>query len=91
MPAPQFIEWSRDEGYKVRRMRWGGFVYEERGGGAGFNQSRRTFERVEGEWPDDDTLITLADGDDPDHPRHFGGFVKDGDGLYVKHITVYTD
>lgn len=90
MPAPQFIEWVGG-GFARRRMRWGKFVYEERGGGAGFTQRRRTFERIAGEWPDDATLITLADGDDPEHPHHFGGFVEAGDGPSVKRITVYTD
>ncbi len=87
MPAPTFVAWIG----RHRRMRWGKFVYEERGGGAGFNHSRRTLQRIEGEWPDDATLITLADGDDPEQPHHFGGFVRDGDGPNEKHITVYTD
>lgn len=87
MPAPQFVAWV---GTNSRRMQWGKFVYEERGGGAGFTQRRRIFERIEGDWPDDTTLITLADGDDPEHPHHFGGFVEDR-GPDAKHITVYTD
>ena len=88
MSAPTFVAWIRTHS---RRMRWGGFVYDERGGGAGFTQSRRILKRIEGDWPDDATLITLADGDDPDHPHHFGGVVVDGDGPDEKRITVYTD
>ncbi len=89
MAAPTFIKWTGGGAKPRHRMRWGKFVYEERGGGVGFNQKRRTFELIEGEWPDDATLITLADDDDPDQPHHFGGFVED-DGV-VKRITVYTD
>ena len=33
-------------------------------------------ELLSGAWPDDNSLITLCDGDDPKTPHHFGGKVN---------------
>jgi hypothetical protein len=47
-------------------------------------------ELIEGEWPSDDDLITLADGTIPPKGFHFGGVVYP---LYEnsKIVEVYTD
>lgn len=85
---PQFEGWVGD-GHTTRRMRWGEFVYEDRSAGSRYGSKPVTFRRIEGEWPSNEALITLADGDDPAHPHHFGGTVN-GFGE-ERHIVVYTD
>jgi len=55
----------------------------------GYSMSRYNVKLLEGEWPADNDMITICDGDEPPHARHFGGSVtKNGDLAYV---TVYTD
>lgn len=49
---------------------------------------------MDGKWPKDDDLITLADGGDPalsGHPRHFGGDVRGADSGNTKSVTVNVD
>jgi len=46
---------------------------------------------VEGEWPSDNDLVTLCDGDTPPNSRHFGGTVrKSADGKSAQ-VDVYVD
>lgn len=57
----------------------------------GYSEHRFHVELVEGEWPDDNDLITLCDGDTPPHSRHFGGHVrKSQDGMSAE-VSVYVD
>lgn len=43
----------------------------------------------EGEWPSDEDLVTLCDGDIPPKSRHFGGTVNKGTEKAT--VSVYTD
>ena len=73
--GPHFVEWV-GEGYRERRMRWGAFVYLERGTRNGVGSKDYTVTREAGEWPSDADLITLCDGSAPARPHHFGGNVS---------------
>ena len=46
-------------------------------------------ELVEGNWPSDHDMITICDGDEPPHSRHFGGMVRKSGNQAA--VTVYTD
>ena len=86
---PEFVGWI-GEGRTRARRRWEGFVYDEISVASGYANKSVVLQRVEGEWPDDATLITLADGDDPEHPSHFGGKVwRYAAGM--RRVTVYID
>ena len=63
--------------------------FEYYGQRAGSKKYRATL--VNGKWPNDNDLITLADGSDPKNgPRHFGGKVSNfTDGR--KEVVVWTD
>jgi len=55
----------------------------------GYSMSEYDVRLLEGDWPADNDMITICDGDEPPHSRHFGGTVtKSGD---LAHVTVYTD
>lgn len=86
MTAPRYTGEVTDDG---GIHEWGEFRYAMYGG-SGYSNKWRIIKRLAGEWPTDAQLITLADGDDPDHPSHFGGRV---DALHndTKHVTVYVD
>ena len=57
----------------------------------GYSEHRFRVELMGGEWPSDDDLITICDGDTPPHSRHFGGRVsKSTDGRSAD-VTVYVD
>lgn len=51
---------------------------------------------IEGQWPGDDDLITLCDGDIPPERNHFGGKVsplitEKGESKDCKIVKVFTD
>lgn len=86
---PEFVKWIGD-GFKVRRMRWGGFEYDEAAASGSRTVKAHEFRLVAGEWPDDGALITLNDGGDPRFPNHFGGrvtYLNDG----AKRVETYID
>ena len=57
----------------------------------GYSEHRFHVELVEGEWPPDNDLVTLCDGDAPPDARHFGGSVaKAADGRSAE-VVVYKD
>ena len=75
MARPEFIEWVETGG---ARRRCGDFEYIDGLPGSQasyYGRKVQVIERVSGEWPSDKDLITIADGDDPESPHHFGGQV----------------
>lgn len=48
-------------------------------------------ELVGGEWPSDNDLITLCDGDTPPYSRHFGGAVRKSPDGKSASVNVYVD
>ena len=86
---PEFVKWV--ERYKVARRRWGQFVWDE-SIGPGTNATKVVImKRVAGDWPDNSALVTLADGDDPRYPNHFGGRVVPLIHSDKKTVEVYVD
>jgi hypothetical protein len=57
----------------------------------GYSEHRFHVELVGGEWPSDNDLITLCDGDMPPHSRHFGGRVSKSTDGKAADVTVYVD
>ena len=57
----------------------------------GYSEHRFHVELVEGEWPTDNDLITLCDGDTPPASRHFGGHVRKGPDGKSAEVSVYVD
>lgn len=87
MTAPRYTGETTAEGHGIHE--WEGFRYSETGWTRPASKLRE-ITRLAGEWPTDDQLLALADGDDPDHPSHFGGLVE-AVSPATKRVTVYTD
>lgn len=83
-----FISWIG--GYKFSQKRWNNFSYLEET--TGVTRSMKIFNviRLDGSWPSDEDLITLCDGDAPNHPSHFGGKVTETF-TDTKKVVVFTD
>lgn len=72
-----------------KRVEWNGAKFTVQFKRKGYAHDDYTVILDEGEWPSDDDLLTICDGDIPPHARHFGGTVsKSGNKASV---TVYTD
>lgn len=86
---PEFLGWQNGLG-KTARRKFGEFVWDEDSLPGSNSRKVKQMTRIEGYWPDDESLITLADGDEPPRKFHFGGIVEriSSD---VRRVTVYID
>lgn len=67
--------------YKTPEGKWiteykGSKLHIERTNRIGYSIHYFTVELIEGDWPDDASLIALCDGTHPEHPCNFGGQVR---------------
>lgn len=79
------------DGQMITRLQYRDFVWEWGKRDYPTRASKRSeMMRIAGGWPPDSALVTLADGDDPGMPSHFGGHVE-SIGPDRKRVTVYID
>lgn len=77
------------EQMEAQLFEWNGAVIKKLRTAARHNENHVTLQLVKGEWPDDETMLAMADGYLPPDRCHFGGTVSRGTDL--AEVVVYTD